>query len=211
MLGKTHMAVGTAASLLILRPATLSELILGTGAAMIGSVISDIDIGTSDSHKEADKIVAFTAFTVILIFLAESIWDIGIYQKLLSNSSIMQAAPSAAAFFVICAIGKEQPHRSFMHSFLALGLLTGCVAGFLPLLAPYFGIAFCSHLAADLLNRKGERLFFPLKKGFRLNLCSSKGLVNRLLFRSGFLISVGCILFHISQIYGIFRFLPKTG
>lgn len=211
MLGKTHMAVGTAASLLILRPATLSELILGTGAAMIGSVISDIDIGTSDSHREADKIVAFTAFTVILVFLAESIWDIGIYQKLLSNSSIMQAAPSVAAFFVICAIGKEQPHRSFMHSFLALGLLTGCVAGFLPLLAPYFGIAFFSHLAADLLNRKGERLFFPLKKGFRLNLCSSKGLVNRLFFRAGFLISVGSIVFHISQIYGIFRFLPFTG
>lgn len=205
------MAIGTAASLLILQPATISELILGTGTALIGSVISDIDIGTSDSHKEADKIVAFIAFTVILIFLAESIWDIGIYQKLLSNSSIMQAAPSVAAFFVICAIGKEQPHRSFMHSFLAFGLLTGCVAGFLPLLAPYFGISFLSHLTADLLNRKGERLLFPMKKGFRLNLCSSKGLVNRLLFRACFLLTVGSIVFHVFRIFGILQFLPFTG
>ena len=57
MLGKTHMAVGTAAGLLIMQPQNITELILGTGAAMIGSVISDIDIGTSDSHKEADKII----------------------------------------------------------------------------------------------------------------------------------------------------------
>lgn len=205
------MAIGTSASLLLLQPATITELILGTGAAMIGSVISDIDIGTSDSHREADKIVAFAAFTVILIFLAESIWDIGIYQKLLSNSSIMQATPSVAAFFVICAIGKEQPHRSFMHSFLAFGLLTGCVAGFLPLLAPYFGIAFLSHLIADLFNRKGERLFFPMKKGFRLNLCSSKGLVNRILFRVCSLITVGSIIFHIFRIFGILQFLPFIG
>lgn len=46
-LGKTHMAVGTAAGLLIMQPQNITELILGTGAAMIGSVISDIDIGTS--------------------------------------------------------------------------------------------------------------------------------------------------------------------
>lgn len=40
MLGKTHMAVGTAAGLLIMQPQNITELILGTGAAMIGSVIS---------------------------------------------------------------------------------------------------------------------------------------------------------------------------
>lgn len=204
MLGKTHMAVGTAASLLIMQPQTLTELILGTGAAMIGSVISDIDIGTSDSHKEADKIIAFSVSTLLVIVLLDSVWHLGIYRWLLRNTNIRQIAPSIAAFFVICAIGKEQPHRSFMHSFLAFGMLTGCVAVFLPLLAPYFGVAFLSHLTIDLLNRKGERLLFPLKKGFQLGLCSSKGTVNRLLFRAGILISVGCIVFHLSEMYHIF-------
>ena len=201
MLGKTHMAVGTAAGLLIMQPQNITELILGTGAAMIGSVISDIDIGTSDSHKEVDKIIGFTVFTVIAIILMDSVWHLGIWQRLLNYTSIRQAAPSVAAFFVICAIGKEQPHRSFMHSFLACGMLTGCVAVFLPLLAPYFGIAFLSHLAIDVLNKKGERLLFPFRKGFQLGLCSSKGTVNRLMFRIGILVTIGCIAFHLSEIY----------
>ena len=55
MLGKTHMAVGTAAGLLIIQPQNITELILGTGAAMIGSVISDIDVGTSGSHRGGDQ------------------------------------------------------------------------------------------------------------------------------------------------------------
>ena len=53
MLGKTHMAVGVAAGLLVLQPKNLQELILGTGVSAIGSVISDIDVGTSESHKES--------------------------------------------------------------------------------------------------------------------------------------------------------------
>ena len=58
MLGKTHMAVGVAAGLVVMHPQNIQELIVGTGTLAVGSVISDIDIGTSDSHKEADKIIA---------------------------------------------------------------------------------------------------------------------------------------------------------
>ena len=57
MLGKTHMAVGVAASLLLLQPRTLPELILGAGAAAVGSVISDINCGTSESSRRADQII----------------------------------------------------------------------------------------------------------------------------------------------------------
>ena len=46
MLGKTHMAVGVASSLLLLPPSNIQELVLGTGAAAVGAVISDIDVGT---------------------------------------------------------------------------------------------------------------------------------------------------------------------
>lgn len=204
MLGKTHMAVGVSASLLFLQPRTLSEMVLGTGAAVIGSVISDIDIGTSDSHKGADHIIAITTLTIIITVIAECVWHIGIYQKFVQNSSLMHIFPSAALFLLICAFGKEQPHRSFMHSFLAFGLLTGCVDVFLPLLAPYFGIAFLSHLTLDVFNRRRERLLYPLKKGFCLNLCSSKGMVNQILFRAGFLLSVGLLGFRLSRIYSIF-------
>lgn len=107
MLGKTHMAVGTAAGLLIMQPQNITELILGTGAAMIGSVISDIDIGTSDSHKEADKIIGFTVFTVIAIILMDSVWHLGIWQRLLNYTSIRQAAPSVAAFSLSARLEKN--------------------------------------------------------------------------------------------------------
>lgn len=191
MLGKTHMAAGVAVSLFIMPPKNIQELILGTGVAAIGAVISDIDIGTSDSHKEADKIIGMAALVVTAMIAVECIWHVGLYRRLMRNSSAARIMVSAVSFLMICDFGKGRPHRSFMHSILALFLLTGCVLVFLPMAAPYFGIAFASHLAIDLLNRKGERLFYPWKKGFSLKLCSSKGLVNKLMFRICSLVSVG--------------------
>lgn len=197
MLGKTHMAAGVAASLLFIQPKNIPELILGTGAAAIGAVISDIDIGTSDSHKEADKIIAMAATVVFAMVAAEYIWHVGLYRRIMRNSSMARMVAAAASFLIICDFGKERPHRSFMHSVLALFLLTGCVAIFLPLAAPYFGIAFISHLVIDLLNRKKERLLYPWKKGFSLNLCSSRGLVDKLLFRICSVVSVGLFILYI--------------
>ena len=51
MLGKTHMAVGIAATLAITQPSGVSELVLAVGAGSLGALISDIDVGTSNSHR----------------------------------------------------------------------------------------------------------------------------------------------------------------
>lgn len=201
MLGKTHMAAGVAVSLGLLHPKNMSELILGTGVAAIGAVISDIDIGTSDSHREADKIIAMAALAVTAMIAAECIWHVGIYRRLMSNSSMARIFVSSACFLILCDFGRGRPHRSFMHSIPAFALLTGCVTVFLPAAAPYFGIAFLSHLALDLLNRRGERLFYPWKKGFSLKLCSSKGLANYLLFRIGSLAAGGFFLLYLAEIH----------
>ena len=88
MLGKTHMAVGVAAGLLVLQPKNLQELILGTGVSAIGSVISDIDVGTSESHKDADKIIGMTIAALIFMVAVECIWHVGIYKKLMRDSSV---------------------------------------------------------------------------------------------------------------------------
>lgn len=88
MLGKTHMAVGVAASLLLLQPHTLPELILGAGTAAVGSVISDIDCGTSESSRRADQIIFVLETIVIGIVLVEAHWHLGLYQRLMSNSSV---------------------------------------------------------------------------------------------------------------------------
>lgn len=201
MLGKTHMAAGVAASLSIMQPKNIQELVLGTGVAAIGAVISDIDIGTSDSHKEADKIIAMAAVVVTAMIAAEYIWHVGIYSRLMRNSSMARIVVAIAAFLMICDFGKGRPHRSFMHSVLALFLLTGCTMVFLPLAAPYFGIAFISHLVLDLLNRKKERLLYPWKMGFSFGLCSSKGLINKLLFRICSAASAGLFVWYLADIY----------
>ena len=195
------MAVGVASSLLLLPPANIQELVLGTGAAAVGAVISDIDVGTSDSHKEADKIIAVFVLIVAAMIAVEYIWHLGLYNKIVRNTNTERIVMAVAGFLLICAFGKEQPHRSFMHSFLGLVSLTGCVTVFLPMVAPYFAVAFLSHLAIDFLNKRGLKLLFPIKKGFSLDLCSSKGLINRCLLGIGTVASVALFIFRLGDFY----------
>lgn len=61
------MTVGIAAALAVTQPASVSEMILAVGIGGLGALISDIDVGTSASHKDADKI---TGLSVAVIALA---------------------------------------------------------------------------------------------------------------------------------------------
>ena len=176
MLGRTHFFIGTAAALAVLQPQTVPALVAGAGAAAIGGLISDIDVGTSQAHRDADKIITATVAVAVLTILAE--------YKLLTGT---------AAFLLICAYGKQQPHRSFMHSFAALALLTACVDIIYPDASAYFAVGFLSHLVLDFFNRKPEKLFWPWKKGFCLGFCSARGLVNRALLGCG-MVSLAVVL-----------------
>ena len=66
MLGKTHMTVGIAAALAVTQPASVSEMILAVGIGGLGALISDIDVGTSASHKDADKITGLSVAVITL-------------------------------------------------------------------------------------------------------------------------------------------------
>lgn len=185
MLGRTHFFIGISAALAVMQPSSMSTLVTGAGAAAIGGMISDIDSGTSQAHKEADKIMtAAIAVTSVVIF-ADCKLHVGIYERLMRNSSIARLLTGAMAFIIICTYGSGQPHRSFMHSFLSMFMLTACVNVIYPDAAPYFAIAYASHLALDMLNYRRLRLIWPMKKGFALRLCSSQGLINRLLLSAG--------------------------
>ena len=80
MTGKTHAAVGLGTVLAVTQPSTVSGLVLAAGTGMLGALISDIDVGTSKSHKDADRI---TLIAVLLVaaeialnyFCNFSIWD----------------------------------------------------------------------------------------------------------------------------------------
>jgi inner membrane protein len=199
MLGKTHFVVGITAGLALLAPGSLQELIVGTGAATIGSVISDIDVDTSESHEKADTIIAVALVAATAVVAVEEIWHIGLFDHLMQNSSALRITTGIAGFLILCAYGKEQPHRSFMHSIAALGLLTGCVYIFFPVAAPYFAIAFLTHLILDLTNKKKMKLFWPSKQGLSLGLFTAQGWINQVLFGVGSLTAVGMFIYMLVQ------------
>ena len=164
MLGRTHFFIGTAAALAVLQPQTVPALVAGAGAAAIGGLISDIDVGTSQAHRDADKIITATVAVAVLTILAEYKLNLGIYRRLTSDSSVLRLLTGTAAFLLICAYGKQQPHRSFMHSFAALALLTACVDIIYPDVSAYFAVGFLSHLVLDFFNRN-RKAVLALEEG----------------------------------------------
>lgn len=207
MLGHTHLAMGIATGLALVPPKSMPELLVGIGAGALGGLICDIDVGTSKSHKRADMITMASAIIVAAVLLADWIFHVGIQDKLMSNETFAQAFVPVICFIAICAWGKDTHHRTFMHSLLALVLLTACVGFAVPSAAPYFGLGFLSHVALDTLNKKKVRIFFPSKYGICFKLCSSNGVVNKVLFYVGTLVSGVCILISIYNIYDLGQYI----
>lgn len=190
MLGKTHMAVGIAATLAITQPSGISELVLAVGAGSLGALISDIDVGTSNSHRDADKITALSAVVVLAVFALDYFCNTQIIERIIGSSGYLRIIAGLLLFIGICAFGKEQPHRSFMHSFLALILLSFALGLIWEKAVIYFAVGFLSHLATDIFNKKKVRLLYPLKGGVSLGLFHAYGLANDIFFVVGSIIAV---------------------
>lgn len=138
MLGRTHFFIGISAALAVMQPSSMPTLVAGAGAAAIGGMISDIDSGTSQAHREADKIMTAAIAVTAIVILADYKFHVGIYERLMRNSSIARLLTGAMAFIIICTYGSSQPHRSFMHSFLSLFMLTACIDVIYPDACPLF-------------------------------------------------------------------------
>ncbi len=190
MLGKTHMAVGIAATLAITQPSGISELVLAVGAGSLGALISDIDVGTSNSHRDADKITALSVVVVLAVFALDYFCNTQIIERIIGSSGYLRIIAGLLLFIGICAFGKEQPHRSFMHSFLALILLSFALGLIWEKAVIYFAVGFLSHLATDIFNKKKVRLLYPLKGGVSLGLFHAYGLANDIFFVVGSIIAV---------------------
>ena len=185
MQGRTHLVVGTAAALAIFRPASLSLLVGGAAAAALGSVISDVDADQSGAGRDAARTLACAMILVVSVVFADAFFRLGIYGRFISRVDASRRIPAGLAFLLICAFGVLSRHRSFMHSLAAMLLLTVCASQISPQLAPFFLTGYLSHLALDLLNRRGLRLFFPFRRRFSIGLCRADGFVNGVLFWAG--------------------------
>lgn len=202
MTGKTHLAVGTAAALCITYPSDLKELALCIIASSVGSVVCDVDVKSSESRRDLNRITVIALIAGIAALFAEYKFDLGITKNFNRESDMFRLVLGFISFIAVCTFGKYQPHRSFMHSIPALALLTAIVYFMYPALAPYFFISMFSHIFIDLFNRRKIRLLYPLKKGLCFKLCPANGKVNDILFIAGSVLSV---FFLILAIFHILR------
>ena len=123
MLGKTHWAVGIATTLAVLPPENPRQLLMEMGAGAVGALISDIDVGTSKSHKDADKMTYLTIGVIAVVIAIDYFCSMGIIRQIWQREGLLRIILGILIFVGVCTFGKEQPHRSFTHSFLALFLL----------------------------------------------------------------------------------------
>ena len=185
------MAVGTATALAVMQPDNMRGLIVVAGAGMIGSVICDIDVSTSESHRDVNKILGITVVVLLLATLLDNYYKLGIAGYFQRSSSLLRLFTGLAVFLGLCVFGKEQPHRSFMHSLLAVAVF-GLVAYYVfPAAAMPFAAAMLSHMAIDTLNYKKVRILYPLRGGISFKFCKADGWVNNILFYVGALVKIG--------------------
>ncbi|MCD7919182.1 MAG: metal-dependent hydrolase [Clostridiales bacterium] len=190
MTGKTHLVCGEALALCLLHPAAPRTLVLCLGAAAVGSVIPDVDVTTSASHRELVRIVSTAGAALLLGWALNTIFQLHIERFLLRYAGGREMTAWAVLFLGLCVFGTTQPHRSFMHSLAGLALLTFCVwRGAEPLAAAFF-VAMASHILLDLFNRKGVRLLYPLRWSWSLGLCSADGTADWALCAVGSLLLV---------------------
>lgn len=107
MTGKTHAAVGLGTVLAVTQPSTVSGLVLAAGTGMLGALISDIDVGTSKSHKDADRITLIAALLVAAEIALNYFYDFSIWEKIRNNQSMAPVAMGVIIFIAVCAFGKK--------------------------------------------------------------------------------------------------------
>ena len=112
--------------------------------------------------------------------------DFSIWEKIRNNQSMAPVAMGVIIFIAVCAFGKNQPHRSFMHSIMAMAILSAShIHGVRDSWYLYFVVGFASHLVLDCFNRKRVRILYPLPGGIALDFCKAGGFVDSLLFKLG--------------------------
>lgn len=200
MIAKTHISVAMASTLLITQPKSIEELILCLGVAPVGAVISDIDISTSESHEAINRLLRTVAISLIILGFAEYNWNLGIIAYLKNDSNIMRIIIGIGAILGICIFGKNKPHRSFMHSILAVVLLTFSIYNVFPKIVPYFVISMSSHILIDTLNKKKVHILYPLPGGIAFNLCKANGIVNNILFKVSNLLTIISLIYFTAKI-----------
>lgn len=191
---RTHIVVANALSLALLQPQNIKELSICIGAATIGGVISDLDVRTSDSHKAVDFVILLTLLGILVSYFLDLKYNYGIY-KLVINSPYYINILGILLILGICFFGMHQPHRSFLHSFLAIFLLTGILFICYDYIWLPFLIGMLSHVSLDIFNKRRVKLFYPLGRGLSFKLCSYDSFIDTTIFIVGLIFIISTLFF----------------
>ena len=113
---RTHLAAGYAAVLWTFSPDTIAEIILCTGTAAIGSVVSDVDASASRSKNDLAKVSAVTFLSIAGVLAVDHFAGTDIASRFSSSTSLVRLFTGFLIFLGVCIFGEHLPHRSFMHS-----------------------------------------------------------------------------------------------
>ena len=203
MMGKTHLTVGIATAMLVVRPSTKVEFITAIIGGALGGVLPDIDVKIDRSNKYSKKAsmdALYSEIAVSILIFSLAVIDyssnFAILHSITENGYI--PAIGIVCFLVLFIFGEKSRHRDKTHSilFMILFALSICLVS-VPI-GVATAVGYLSHLTLDLLNKSPERLFYPLKRGICFKICYAEGMGNELLFSVGLSVLMGIILLQIA-------------
>ena len=198
----THIAVGVAFALAIAQTGSVESCAFALVGGAVGSVMSDTDTKSSKHYKDARNGRIVAALIVAAASLADVFYGVGVWDYLFAHVDAALLV-GVASFAAVSFIGARSRHRTFTHSLLGLALWSATLQLLCSALAPFFAVAFVSHLVLDLLNSKPIQLLYPWKRGFCLSLCRADGAVNSALLVGGIAMSALLLSYRLLPALGI--------
>lgn len=181
MLGKTHVAVGVAAALALVRPTTISECLCAVAGGALGAWICDIDVRDDGRSHDVWQGFVLAAGLTALAIAYDTYRGGDALAYVVSHLGVVTVA-GIVLLLAFCVLGAHTRHRSFTHSVVGLVVASLSIGAICLPLAPGFAVGFLSHIALDMLNYQRVRVLYPFGRGFALGICrSSSASVNRAL------------------------------
>lgn len=198
MMAKAHIAVGMAAAFSIMKPESIPEALPVIIGAAIGCLICDIDCENTAERSESSRYRTLMAAAAVAALIEDHLLDAGMWTSFGANGQYLWFA-GLTAFVLICTFASVSSHRGFAHSLLALSLETAALWLIFPMAAKPFAIAFISHVALDLMNKRPVRLLYPLNKGFCLKWFYADRLANKVCASAGTAWLIAAIIINVSK------------
>ena len=193
MLGKTHLAIGMAAALALIRPDTPAECFTALISGAVGGVLADMDTIRTDRRKGATQVHTFAAVMTAALLMLDSVLDTGLCAEI-AQQNFNTIVAGTILFALLWVFGLCSDHRSFSHSLCAVCLFTWAVNMICPQMSRAFLTAYASHLVLDLLNKRSLKLFYPLDNGICFGVFYSNRKANKIFLYAGCLISAFFII-----------------